>query len=61
LAHYVGAILVIAYREAAPSRAKTSFAPTPCLGQCPNVVWFESAYPPRSGWLAGLCRLKDGD
>ena len=21
----------------------------------------KSAYPPRSGWLAGLCRLKDGD
>jgi len=26
-----------------------------------NVVCSESAYPPRSGWLAGLCRLKDGD
>ena len=25
------------------------------------AVALESAYPPRSGWLAGLCRLKDGD
>ena len=35
----VGAILVIAYRQAAPHRAKTSFAPTCCLRRCPNVVW----------------------
>jgi len=39
--HGVGAILVIAHRKAALSRAKTSFAPTCCLGQCPNVVWFD--------------------
>jgi len=44
LAHCVGAILVTAHRETAPSRAKTSFAPTCCLGQCPNVVWFDLAF-----------------
>jgi hypothetical protein len=43
LAHGVGAILVIARRKAALSRAKTSFVPAPCLGQCLNVVWFDLA------------------
>ena len=26
-----------------------------------GIYEIKSAYPPRSGWLAGLCRLKDGD
>jgi hypothetical protein len=33
----------------------------PCLKDGDVVVLDKSAYPPRSGWLAGLCRLKDGD
>ena len=44
----VGAILVIAQRKAANSRANTRFAPTRSVSQCPNVVWFD---------LAGFCSL----
>ena len=35
-------------------------SPFPRSPFCANVMWFESAYLPRSGRLAGLCRLKDG-
>jgi hypothetical protein len=40
---FVGAILVIAHREAARSGANTRFAPTRCTQQCPNVVWSDLA------------------
>ena len=45
LSHGVGAILVIAHQKAARSRAKTSFAPTRCLRQCPNIVKSDLADP----------------
>ncbi len=40
LAPSVGAILVIAHRQAALSKANTRFAPTYSTKQCPNVMWF---------------------
>jgi hypothetical protein len=43
-----------------PNPQKVRFALLELGLEC-EIIPVESAYPPRSGWLAGLCRLKDGD
>ena len=43
MAHRVRAILVIAHRQDALSRANTRFAPPRYSWQCTNVMWFDLA------------------
>jgi hypothetical protein len=47
-------------KRIAPSEQKAQALRALLEGQTEGQNGEESAYPPRSGWLAGLGRLKDG-